>query len=158
MNESCKTRNTHILGEKKRNSYKTLVGKPQEKVLLGDQEGDKRIILKWTLMKSFENVNLGSTTRQSVTIITVFQFCQVTTELPQCSADSWAITVTTQTVPTPSISPEVPPAVVTQTSVLAACNCPPNHYWKLHQHSHNESANGTIYKSTTYKCIKVIKS
>lgn len=82
------------------------------------------------------------------------KFCHDVTELPQCAADSQAITVTTQTARTLSTSKAVPPTT-THTTVLAACNCPPNHYWKLHEHSEYEFENGTSYKSTVYKCIKL---
>ncbi|KDR09491.1 uncharacterized protein LOC110838670 [Zootermopsis nevadensis] len=79
------------------------------------------------------------------------KFCQAVSELPQCSAKSYAITVMTQTA-TPSLSKET-----IHTSILAACNCPPNHYWKFHQHSGNKFENGTTYKRTTYKCMKLHK-
>jgi hypothetical protein len=97
-----------------------------------------------------------SATRESVIIRTLFQFCHDITELPQCAADSQAATVTTQTIRTQSTSKAVPPITTTQTTVLAACNCPPNHYWKLHEHTEHEFENGTSYNSTVYKCIKVI--
>ena len=86
----------------------------------------------------------------------LFQFCHDVTELPQCAADSRAITVTTQTVRILSTSKAVPLTTTMHTAVLAACNCPPNHYWKLQEHSEYEFENGTSYKSTVYQCIKVI--
>lgn len=97
-----------------------------------------------------------SATRLSVIISTLFQFCHELTELLQCAADSQAITVTTQTVRTLSTSKAVPPTTTTHTTVLAACNCPPNHYWKLYEYSEYEFENGTSYKSTVYQCIEVI--
>jgi hypothetical protein len=87
----------------------------------------------------------------------MFQFCQAIAELPQCTAESHAITVTEIVTPS-STSQKVASMPSTQTTVLAACNCPPNHYWKLHQYSNNEYENGTIYKSTIYKCSEVIKA
>jgi hypothetical protein len=95
--------------------------------------------------------------QQLLSVSTIFQFCQAIAELPQCSAESQAVMVTEIVTP-PSVSQTVAPMSTMQTTVLAACNCPPNRYWKLHQYSNNEFENGTIYKSTTYKCSEVTKA
>lgn len=84
------------------------------------------------------------------------KFCQAISELPQCSAESQAITVTEIVTPSP-ISQKVASMPSTRTTILAACNCPPNRYWKLRQYSNNEFENGTIYKSTIYKCTELYK-
>jgi translation elongation factor EF-1alpha len=87
----------------------------------------------------------------------MFQFCQAVTDLPQCSAESQAITVT-ETVTPSSISQKVASMPSTHTTIQATCNCPHNRYWKLHQYSNSEFQNGTIYTSTIYKCIEVTKA
>jgi hypothetical protein len=127
---------------------------------------DANIILKWTSVNNFQFVQASDKWQAFVlvtppgqnllSVSTMFQFCQSIAELPQCSAERHAITVT-ETVTSPSHLQRLAP-MPTQTVVLAACNCPPNRYWKLHQYSNSEYENGTIYKSAIYKCSEVTKA
>jgi hypothetical protein len=126
-----------------------------------------KIILKWTFVNRFQFVQvcdewqafiLVSPPEQRLLSVSImFQFCQAIADLPQCSAESQALTVTEIVTPS-SISQKVASKPSTQTTIQAACNCPCNRYWKLHQYSNNEFENGTTYTSTIYNCSEVTKA
>ncbi|PSN33097.1 hypothetical protein C0J52_19406 [Blattella germanica] len=70
---------------------------------------------------------------------------------------SQAITVKTRTVTESHTHQEVLPFSNTQTTITAACNCPPKHYWKLNRKLNHDYDNGTVETSTIYRCARLRK-